>query len=469
MSKRQYIKLPSLSMNSTKKNKPKRLYFKELKEFFTKGVQRLIVSIYITHMELYFRKNPYTETLGYEDVEKVQIYSYNPKNPVVYSTLKPSEQELIPNIAKIIKILKDKIMDKKVFKYVYVSSILIKFDEDVPYCALSNDLNYGNEIIYDIAQSLFKLKVVKSSVLQTYSVAYSILLLMFNNDLKGEDLDRKRKLLYAYKDKILNDNDELIYTSIPIINSIVETFKSYTRNPDMFMKRPDIFFLFHGDEKRYAMEGTGTQITYLKDIAFPYNTPKVIVYPSSLVKFANSYPHFSLTLVGDDFDEYETDSNDIKFYFEWTSDLAFTSLRYDLLTGKTNSTDKEINDMLPRMTKYLIEKVFLTGNYIYLTSEINKVRRVESFTIKCQNGKYLRKPSLNFPHSLIDLLSTIYSKGNQSKQTYSYISLIFMIVGLYHNAKDNMTTVKEYVDDFGYFTNGDERAKLYKKKHLRNE
>jgi len=55
-----------------------------------------------------------------------------------------------------------------------------------------------------------------------------------------------------------------------------------------------------------------------------------------------------------------------------------------------------------------------------------------------------------------------------------------MIIGIYHNFKgnpkgnfktnseddpeDDMAILKDYVDEFGYYTNGNEFAKLYKKR-----
>jgi len=447
-------------MDSTPESTPKKLYFGSLLSLFPKGGSYLRIKISASTFEISRVIHTPNGEYNFEVVERLVLYSYNPKQPISYTELAPKDQILTQNLWKVFNKVRDKILDKKVFNYLNFERVVIKFDENVPYTELLDVPIHINVFMYEIVKDFLNLRVVKESSLQTYMLSIAILKYMLEeNTLVGDKYDVD-DLLDLYDDKLVDKDRMINEKGILMVLNMIKNYKSFINNPSEYLEKPDLYYLAHKEEKRYPMLGKGTPILYLKDIVYPKSNPKKIDFPNQFKRFTNSYPNFSLNIRGDNFDNYESDGKAVELYLEWTSRLAFKTVKYNLLTGETTSKCKDINYILPRLARYLIQEVFLTGNYIYLN---NICLDSETFSFRCYDGEYLGTSTAKSPHHIIDLLSTIYSKGVDLKFIHTYRSFIFIVFGVYNVFKDRITIVDKYIKDEGFYTNGDCLAKLYSK------
>jgi len=448
-------------MDSTSESKPKKLYFGQLLSIFPKGESYLQFEMSASTFQIFWVLHTPNGEYKYRQEEKVSMYSYNPRQPILYTQLAPEDQILAPNVNKIIRIFKNKILDKEVFKYVNLQIVKIKFDESIPYTELLDVPLTINTFMYDIAKDFLNLRIVRESSLQTFFLSIAIMKYMWGeNRLVGNKHDIN-DFLNLHNNAIADDDNVINELGIRTVLNMINKYKSYIKNQTEFLETPDVYYLVHKEENRHPMLGTGTSILYLKNIVFPKSSHKKIKFPDKFKRFINSFPHFSLSIQCEKFEDYTEDGTDIELFFKWTSRLAFKSVKYNLLTGETTSKNKDINYILPRLARFLIQEVFLTGNYTYL----NTIQYgSESFTIKCYDGDYLDTSTAKSPHNIIDLLSTIYSKGVDLKFINTYRSFIFIILGVHRGLSKNITTVDEYIKKTGLYTNGNELAKEYSDK-----
>jgi len=247
-------------------------------------------------------------------------------------------------------------------------------------------------------------------------------------------------------------NDKLATNGVKYIYEILEKVTN-----EWVMSRHIPNIIFPEDDIQF-IRGNNSKVITMEDISYPKSKPKQLSFSNKYKPITNKYSTITLRVEyihPSDRTVVDPDVNTMSFIFSDPNSTNY--ITYDILSGHTNTKDPTIYKLLPGLVFMIIQKVFMTGNYIYLHKEhmqSTKLGTTSKFEMTYKNNSYKNKPNYSFPHNIVNILSSIVSTGNQLYQLYYMCMHRYYIVtymSLYLSNERKLTSIKNVKEELSNY------------------